>query len=115
MFNFLSKKMDYDILGTTYHFIFGTRDKIHIADGYDGECHVFSKEILVCTDQGECTYEEMQVKVSEILAHEIMHAFLNEAGIDCEQGEECVCNFYMKNWRKMNNLQMEILDRLSLI
>lgn len=44
------------------------------------------------------------MKVQEIIAHEFLHAYLNEAGVDIENcTEENVCDFYMKNWRKLND------------
>ena len=71
----------------------------------------YSKEILICTEKGDCTEEELKVKMQEVVAHELLHAYLNEAGVDLDSGgEEKLCDFYMKNWRKINNSILEILD-----
>lgn len=106
------KKLVHSVLGTKYEVLLGDRDEIGIAEENMGECRVYAKKILVCTEQGDCTEEELRVKVQEIVAHEFLHAYLNEAGVDLEDGnEEKLCDFYMKNWRKLNNSILEVLDK----
>lgn len=106
------KKLIHNVLGTNYEVLLGTKSQIGIAEENMGECRVYAKKILVCTDQGDCTEEELRVKVQEIVAHEFLHAYLNEAGVDITDGdEEKMCDFYMKNWRKMNNSILEVLDK----
>lgn len=76
-----------------------------------GECRTYSKKIMVCTEDEECTEEELQKKVQEVLAHEFLHAYLNEAGVLMgDEEEERLCDFFMKNWRKLNNSILEVLD-----
>lgn len=105
------KKLIHSVLGTNYGVFFGDRSEIGIAEDNMGECRVYAKQILVCTEKGDCTEEELEVKVQEIVAHEFLHAYLNEAGVDIESGdEEKMCDFYMKNWRKLNNSILEVLD-----
>lgn len=105
------KKLIHSVLGTEYEVLMGNREEIGIAEENMGECRVYAKKILVCTEQGDCTEEELRVKVQEIVAHEFLHAYLNEAGVDLECGnEEKACDFYMKNWRKLNNSILEVLD-----
>lgn len=105
------KSLIHSVLGTSYEVLIGERDEINIAEENMGECRVYAKKILVCTDQGDCTEEELRVKVQEIVAHEFLHAYLNEAGVDLTDGdEEKLCDFYMKNWRKLNNSILEVLD-----
>lgn len=105
------KKLIHNVLGTDYEVLLGDREEIGIAEENMGECRVYAKKILVCTEKGDCTDEELRVKVQEIVAHEFLHAYLNEAGVDIQNGdEEKVCDFYMKNWRKLNNSILEVLD-----
>lgn len=110
------KSLIHNVLGTSYEVLIGERDEIGIAKENMGECRVYAKKILVCTDQGDCTEEELRVKVQEIVAHEFLHAYLNEAGVDITYGdEEKMCDFYMKNWRKLNNSILEVLDKSGLL
>ena len=107
-------KFIHSVLGTDYEVLLGDREEIGLSEENMGECRVYAKKILVCTEQGDCTEEELRVKVQEIVAHEFLHAYLNEAGVDiglsqCDN-EEKMCDFYMKNWRKLNNSILEVLD-----
>ena len=103
--------MKYDVLGTPYEVLFGVREQLNMTEDHMGECRIYSKKILICDEQGDCTEEELDVRVSEIVAHEVFHAYLNEAGIEIdEDSEELVANFFMKNWKKMSNTILEILD-----
>lgn len=105
------KRLVHSVLGTEYEILFGNRDEISISEENMGECYIYSKKILVCTEKGEISEEELRVKVQEIVAHEFLHAYLNEAGVDIENGdEEKLCDFYMKNWRKLNNSILKVLD-----
>lgn len=104
-------KLIHNVLGTDYEVLMGDREEIGLDEEHMGECRVYAKKILVCTEKGDCTDEELQVKVQEIVAHEFLHAYLNEAGVDIEIGdEEKMCDFYMKNWRKLNNSILGVLD-----
>ena len=104
-------RMIHSILGTDYEVLFGSREDIQLPEENMGECHIYAKKILVCTDRGEISEEELRVKVQEIVAHEFLHAYLNEAGVDIDNGdEERMCDFYMKNWRKLSNSILEVLD-----
>lgn len=105
------KSFLHNILGTHYKVLFGNRKELNMSEEYMGECQVYAKKILVCTESVDMTEEELRVKVQEIVAHEFLHAYLNEAGVDLENGdEEKLCDFYMKNWRKLNNSILEVLD-----
>lgn len=105
-------KLVHSVLGTDYKVLFGNRDEINMSEDNMGECRVYAKEVLVCTEKGDCTEEELEVKVQEIVAHEIFHAYANEAGLDLDSDtEEMVASFFMKTWRKMNNSILEILGK----
>lgn len=103
-------KLIHSVLGTNYEVLIGSKEEIGIAEQNDGECRLYAKQILVSTEKGDCTDEELRVKVQEIVAHEFFHAYLNEAGVVDSGDEEKICDFYMKNWRKLNNSILEVLD-----
>lgn len=104
--------MIHSVLGTDYEVLLGSREEIGLDKEHMGECRIYSKKILVCTEEEDCTKEELSKKVQEIVAHEFLHAYLNEAGVDIAYGdEEKMCDFYMKNWRKMSNSIIDVLDR----
>ena len=106
------QKMIHNVLGTPYEVVLGDREDIQIKEEYSGECRVFSKQIKVCTEKEDCTEEELRVKTREVVAHEFFHAYLNEAGVDLEEHvEESLATFYMKNWEKMSNSILEVLDK----
>lgn len=110
-------KLVHNVLGTDYEILFGNRKMLKLKDEISGECRVFSKTIKVCTDDDDCTTDkELEVKVQEIIAHEIFHAYINESGINLEpEVEELIATFFMKNWRKMNNSILEVLDKTGLL
>lgn len=106
------KSIYIDVLGTTYKVVLGKSKEINISKEHLGECRVFAKEILVKTNKEDCTEKELEVRTQEVIAHEIFHAYLNESGIELDECvEEQVANFFMKNWRKMNNSILEVLDK----
>lgn len=103
--------MKIDVLGTNYTVLIGARKDMDIQDGFMGECRIYSKQILVCTDKEQITDEELKVRVQEVVAHELLHAYLNEAGVDISCGdEEKMCDFYMKNWWKLHKSILEVLE-----
>lgn len=104
-------KLIHSVLGTKYEVLLGDREEIGISKDNMGECRNYSKKILVSTEQDDCTEEELMIRTQEIVAHEIFHAYANEAGLDLTPDtEEMVANFFMKTWRKMNNSILEVLD-----
>ena len=103
------KEVIHNVMGAEYTILFGDKEEIGLAKENMGECRVYSKRILVCTEVDDCTEEELEMRTREILAHEIFHAYLNEAGIEIEEdGEELLASFYMKNWEKMTNSIKEV-------
>ena len=112
----MKKILVHSVMDTPYTIILGDRVDIGMAEENMGECRVYSKQILVSTDMGDCTEEELRVKTQEILAHEIFHAYANEAGVDLDADtEEMVATFFMKTWRKMNNSILELLDEIGFL
>lgn len=98
------QKVEINVLGTPYIAKFGDRKAIGISEEHMGACRIYAREILVDMDKEDCNKEELKVRTREILAHEIFHAFVNEAGIDLDPSvEEQMASFYMKNWEKMSN------------
>ena len=101
-----------NIMGTDYTVRFGSKKFLGMSEENMGECRVFSKEILVCTTQDDCSAEELEVRTLEIIAHEIFHAYANEAGLDLEPDvEERVATFFMKNFDKMNDTIEELYQK----
>lgn len=102
----------HSVLGTDYDLRFGDRKEIVLDEGNTGECRFYSKVIKVCTEEEDCSQEELEAKVQEIVAHEIFHAYLNEAGVNLDSDtEEMVACFFMKNWRKIFNSIFEVTDK----
>ena len=113
-----NKTLVHNIMGTEYTVKFGSREEIGLSQENLGLCRIYEKEILVCTEMGDCkTSKEWGRQTTEILAHEIFHAYVNESGVDLEveDAEEVMAYFYMKNWRKMNNSILGILDEMGLL
>lgn len=103
-----------NVLGSVYSVKFGDKEEISLCAEHDGECRVFSKEILVNTGKDNLTEEELVERTKEIFAHEIFHAFVNESGVSLDDDvEEVLAVFFMKVWRKMNNTIMEVLDEMG--
>lgn len=110
------KLIECDVLGTPYLVKLGKRDLIDIDEENMGECRTYAKEIRVCSVDDKCTEQELKVRTQEIVAHEFLHAYLNEAGIELDEGiEEKLCFFFMKNWRKINNSILKVLDEIGLL
>lgn len=106
------KKLIHSVLGTDYKVLVGERADIELSEEHLGVCRVYAKEILVATNKQDCNEKELQVRTQEVVAHELFHAYLNEAGLELEEEvEERLADFYMKNWRKMNNSILEVLGR----
>ena len=110
------KKLVHNIMGTDYEVLLGQKLEIGISDENMGECRNYSKKILVSTEQDDCTDRELEVRTQEVVAHEIFHAYANEAGLDLTpDNEEMVANFFMKTWRKMNNSILTVLDETGFL
>lgn len=105
-------KLVHSVLGTDYDVLVGERADIDLSEEHLGICKVYAKEILVATDVQDCNEKELQVRTQEVVAHEIFHAYLNEAGMELDEDvEERLADFYMKNWRKINNSILDVLDK----
>lgn len=110
------KELIHNILGTPYKIQFGKKKKIDMEEVNMGECRIYSKEIKVATDKEDCREDELRARLVEVVAHEVFHAYVNEAGLDLEpEVEELMCTFYMKNWRKLSNSVLQILDETGLL
>lgn len=106
----------HNVLGTEYFVKIGTRKGVGLSEENMGECRIYAKEILMCTEDPECTKKELKVRTQEVVAHELLHAYFNEAGVTFEpEVEEKVCEFFMKNWRKLNNSIIEVLDKIGVL
>ena len=102
----------HNVFGADYEVLIGERSEIGLDEDHLGVCRVYAKKILVAIDKQDCDEKELQVRTQEVVAHEIFHAYLNEAGLELEENlEERLADFYMKNWRKMSNSIFEVLDK----
>lgn len=107
----MREDIKHSVLGSEYSVVLGKREEIGLSEDNMGECRIYGKEILVSTDSGDCSCTELEKRVQEVVAHEMLHAYLNEAGIGLDDDvEEMLCCFYMKNWRKLNNSILEVLE-----
>lgn len=101
-----------NVLGTDYRVLMGTKEEIGLDEDHMGMCKVFAKDILVHIGADDCDEKELRVRTKEIVAHEFFHAYLNEVGLELEpEVEERLADFFMKNWQKMNNSILEVLDK----
>lgn len=80
--------MKVNILGTDYQILVKKYDEDEVFErrSIDGYCNGLTKEIVICdmhTHKGweYETKETIKVCHKEILRHEIVHAFLNESGL----------------------------------
>lgn len=75
-----------NILGTEYKLARYPRENYRFQDGIQGRCDSYLKEISVCESwdiphsEGKPT-EWFYLNESEVLHHEIVHAYLNECGL----------------------------------
>ena len=95
-------EITHEILGVPYLVKIGLREEIELDDDRNGECREYSKVIKVCTDLEDFTEEEVRVRVEETLAHEFLHGYFAECGLRVDE-EEKVCEFYMRNFRRLQN------------
>ena len=110
------KSLVHNVLGTPYDVLLGDRKDIGMPEDRMGECRPFGKKILVSTDGEDFEEGEIEVRVQETVAHEIFHAYCNEAGVDLDEDtEEMVASFFMKTWRKMYNSILEVLDETGFL
>lgn len=76
--------MKVDILGTTYEIIQSTESEDPILRGSDGYCDHTIKAI-VHSDfiPDEDSLKDLDAYKNKVIRHEIIHAFLNESGLQC--------------------------------
>lgn len=91
-----------DILGTNYTV---KQDDTLINSMADGLCKSYSKEIthrgakdMLCNDD---PIEVKKIRFSEVLRHELIHAFFHEAGLDNYGSDEVLVDWMAKQFPKM--------------
>ena len=103
------------VLGAPYKVKIGDKDFTEIREENMGECQVYAKKILVSTEVEDCNEKELEVRTKEIIAHELLHAYLNEAGVDLEsEVEERLASFFMKNHEKLSKSISDICGSLDI-
>jgi len=78
--------MMFDILGTAYDIVCCSSSAMEDADNI-GECDRYTKVIRINQDY----FNQKDVKIGakyKTMRHEIIHAFLHEAGLDCYSEDE---------------------------
>ena len=80
--------MKIDVLGTNYEILFKdySEDPLFGENSYDGYCDSVDKEIVICNMKTFPTWENYTDEYCKryekgILRHELIHAFLNESGL----------------------------------
>lgn len=98
------KTFSIDVCGVPYTCIIGSREEIPIGESNQGECNVYSKKILVCSDLDK-SFEEDDCRrqyLTEVIRHEVSHAILYESGMcSLADGEE------MPEWLSVNVPKIE--------
>jgi len=91
-----------NVLGTEYQII--TDDSI-VSQGVDGICKSYDKQIIIrskdnmlCADDREAVKE---VRYREVLRHELVHAFFDEAGLDEYSSNEQLVTWIASMFPKM--------------
>lgn len=106
-----------DVLGTDYEVNVGKRKELSLPRHLAGQCAPFLQKILVEHSMRKCgTEKERDGRTTEVVAHEIFHAYVRESGLDLDEDvEETLAIWYEKMWRKMNNSICGVLDELGLL
>ena len=91
-----------DVLGTKYTI---KQDDSLIKSGCDGLCKGYEKEIthrgakdMLCEDD---PIEVKELRYEEVLRHELIHAFFNEAGLERYSYDELLVEWMAKQFPKM--------------
>lgn len=94
------KTFSLNICGVPYTCTVGPRDKVDISLDAQGECNVYHKTIVVCTDLDSSFDKDEGARkkyMFEVIMHEIAHAFLYETGQTTLANDEC-----MPEWMSVN-------------
>lgn len=99
-----------EILGTKYELIkndYGLREV-----NADGECQTYAKVIRIRPLQdmlyGEATEDERKKRHSEVMRHEVIHAFFNESGLSDYSNNEKLVDWLAMQFPKMLKVFQEL-------
>lgn len=111
------KKLHTNVLGTDYEVSVGKRKELGLPKTLGGQCCNYLKEIKVEHSMRDCQEKiERDRRTSNVVAHEIFHAYVHESGLELpEDVEEKLAEWYEVMWRKMNNSIIGVLDELNLL
>ena len=110
------REVKVNILGEEYLVKVGKREEIKIGSEYDGLCYTFDKILYIVEDKEDIKTAEGEVEnLSEIIAHEVSHAYVYESGYSASDDEEALVVWLSRNARKITNTVIEILDNLGII
>jgi hypothetical protein len=75
--------MNYNVLGTDYEIKLIKEEQIEdfpdLPEDSDGYCNYYTKEIVVVRDENESNGHDLYV--SQVIRHELIHAYLFESGL----------------------------------
>lgn len=98
-----------NILGTRY---IVAADSSKVEKGNDGQCENYNKAIYV-KDKDDILDEaaspaEKSAAFKEVMRHELVHAFFNEAGLDEYRCDELLVQWLAKQFPKMMDVMREV-------
>ena len=81
--------MTINVLGTEYEVILNaTAEEFEALESCDGYCDWSSKTIVVRAEKQDDDADKFEVFADKILRHELIHAFLNESGLQFDSENE---------------------------
>ena len=97
------------ILGTEYNIIV---DDSIILNNVDGLCKSYDKEIIIRSANkmlsSDDSIETKETRFKEVLRHEIIHAFLDESGLDDYSNNEQLVQWLASQFPKMQKVFTEL-------
>jgi len=91
--------MKINILGTEYNYRYETRAELDMPNTLDGECSYQDKKIRIVKDTYETHEPELRKPKNQqdylnlVKRHEIIHAFIYEAGISHKYNDELLVDW----------------------
>ena len=108
-----------EILGTKYELIKNDHSLIEV--NIDGECKTYAKVIILCeygatvvglemmsSVNNENAEDERKKRHSEVMRHEVIHAFFNESGLSDYSNNEELVDWLAMQFPKMFKVFQEL-------
>ena len=101
-------KRSINILGTNYRFVVDSKS---LEPDTDGLCGYYNKQItirrVIDIFDNTAKFEEKKLRFNEIMRHEIVHAFLDESGLDNYSSDEVLVQWMAAQLPKMFEVMKE--------